>query len=118
MKWEREGFARTIVTADNGFLVVPLPDHDFDVGVCACKGLELGEEKSAGVLRRGPFVTILKDQFSDVGDESSVAVGGEGALGGTHERGRKGPGEGVVAVDHGRRGRRREGGQKWQGSGV
>jgi hypothetical protein len=41
---------RTIETADNGLLLVPLLDHDFDVRVCTCKVLELGEEKGACVL--------------------------------------------------------------------
>lgn len=69
----------TIETADNRFLVVSLPDHDLDVRICACERLKLGEEESACVIGRGPLVTVLKDEFSYLGDKGNVAVGGMGA---------------------------------------
>ena len=39
-----------------------------------CDGLEVVEEKGAGVGRARPFVTVLENELSTLGDESVVSV--------------------------------------------
>lgn len=94
---------RTIETTDDGFLVIPLPDHELDVWVCACERLKLGEEEGTCVMGRGPFVTVFEDEFSDLGNEGDVTVGGFGAERGAEE-GKRGGHREVVGGGKERRG--------------
>lgn len=66
---------RTIKPADNGFLVVSLPNDDLNVRVCACEGLELCEEEGACGVGGGPFVAVFENEFSDLGNKSNVTIG-------------------------------------------
>lgn len=62
--------------------MVPLFDHKLDVGVFLRDWLKMIEEEGAGVCRTRPFVTVLEDDFSTLGDEDRMTVG----LGGTKTR--------------------------------
>lgn len=78
---EKEG-TRTIEATEDGLSVDALFDDELDVGVVACEGEELCEEKCAGVVGRGPSVAALEDELADGRDEGgSEGGGGHGGLG-------------------------------------
>ena len=60
----------TVKAAYDGFLVVPLLDHELYVRVFFRGRLEVIEEEGASVGRAWPLVAVLENKFPTLGNES------------------------------------------------